>query len=222
MDRAEFLPQVVYRRRRRDGFAGSLYPTISAGNDARDTRSVGASAGDEGERRGGGRQWRISNDGGQQRWTPHPCLISADVDVSSTEQPLSGDTRTSACSNVKRGATWQRCAPSPCIQSTIVMVTSAPVKALYQRCLCGETHGLAAIDAVVCHEARGSPRQHRFGNKGEPRQQDGRFTKRYAWICVSVCLLILSFSLSLCCFLGSHSVYVLCDATVRCLYNVIV
>ena len=44
--------------------------------------------------------------------------------------------------------------PPPRMHSTIVMVTSAPVTALYQMCISDGTHGLAPIDAVVCPEAR--------------------------------------------------------------------
>ena len=57
------------------------------------------------------------------------------------------------------------------------------------------------------------------GNKGEPRPQDGRLTKRYARIRYvrRRCLVPIGlfFYQSLRCFLGSHPVYVLCEATIR-------
>ena len=60
------------------------------------------------------------------------------------------------------------------------------------------------------------------GNKGAPREQDGRLTKRYAWTCYFrrryLVPINVFFHMSLRFFFGSHPVYVLCDATVRCLF----
>ena len=46
--------------------------------------------------------------------------------------------------------------PPPRVHSTIVIVTSEPVAALYQTCISYETHGLATINAVECPEERGT------------------------------------------------------------------
>ena len=106
----------------------------------------------------------------------------------------------------------------------MVMVNSALVTALYQMCLSDGTHGLAPIDAVVCPEAQGhlpdGPDSETRGSHGS-RMVVSKSTTHGFFIfgipvsCLSVYLLL--FYLSLCRILESHPVYLLCDATARCL-----
>ena len=114
--------------------------------------------------------------------------------------------------------------PPPHVHSTIVMV-ALPLHRLQpcaKICIFDRTHGLAPIDLVVCPEARGTSLTTLIREKGATAEglvphnalsMDLLFSaSRYL---VSIGLF---FHLSLCCMLGSHPVYVLCDATALCLF----